>query len=311
MSGFSADWLALREPFDAAARSTALIAELRAHLPEGTATAPLEVVDLGAGAGSNLRYLAPLLGGEQSWRLVDNDRALLDAALAATRAWAEARGADVQQQRSALTVRAADFVCQVHCEQRDLRDLAGVESARAAASSPPPRCSTWCRAKWLEALARRTTAALAPVCFVLTYDGRSTCTPADSEDAAVLALFNRHQLGDKGFGPALGPAAASAATSAFARRSYHLSVRPSDWRIGPRDAAMQHALLDGWLGAALEMAPERALASSRRGTTAAAGSLRPEAPRSASATSTSSAGSEARRGLRPHSDRYRTPARAC
>ena len=257
MSGFSADWLALREPFDAAARSTALIAELRAHLPEGTATAPLEVVDLGAGAGSNLRYLAPLLGGEQSWRLVDNDRALLDAALAATRVWAEARGADVQQQRSALTVRAADFVCQVHCEQRDLRDIAGVNlPARSLVTAAA--LLDLVSAKWLEALARRTTAALAHVCFVLTYDGRSVCTPADSEDAAVLALFNRHQRGDKGFGPALGPAAASAATSAFARRSYHLSVRPSDWRIGPRDAAMQHALLDGWLGAALEMAPDRA-----------------------------------------------------
>ena len=172
MSGFSADWLALREPFDAAARSTALIAELRAHLPEGTATAPLEVVDLGAGAGSNLRYLAPLLGGEQSWRLVDNDRALLDAALAATRVWAEARGADVQQQRSALTVRAADFVCQVHCEQRDLRDIAGVNlPARGLVTAAA--LLDLVSAKWLEALARRTTAALAPVCFVLTYDGRS------------------------------------------------------------------------------------------------------------------------------------------
>ncbi len=256
MSGFSADWLALREPFDAAARSTALIAELRAHLSEGTTTAPLEVVDLGAGAGSNLRYLAPLLGGEQSWRLVDNDRALLEAALAATRAWAEARGADVQRQGSALRVRAADFVCQVHCEHRDLRDVAGVNlpahslvTAAALLDLVSP--------KWLEALARRTTAALAPVCFVLTYDGRSVCTPADPVDAAALALFNRHQHGDKGFGPALGPTAASAAVSAFARRSYHLSVRPSDWRIGPGDTAMQHALLDGWLGAAREIAPER------------------------------------------------------
>ena len=256
MSAFSADWLALREPFDAAARSTALIAELRAHLSEGTTTAPLEVVDLGAGAGSNLRYLAPLLGGEQSWRIVDNDRALLDAALAATRAWAEARGADVQQQGSALRVRAADFVCQVHCEQRDLRDVAGLNlpahslvTAAALLDLVSP--------KWLEALARRTTAALAPVCFVLTYDGRSVCTPADPVDAAVLALFNRHQHGDKGFGPALGPTAPSAAVSAFARRSYHLSVRPSDWQIGPGDTAMQHALLDGWLGAAREIAPER------------------------------------------------------
>jgi hypothetical protein len=256
VSGFSADWLALREPFDAAARSAALVADLCAHLASGTATTPLEVVDLGAGAGSNLRHLAPLLGGEQSWRLVDHDRALLDAAIAATRVWAEARGADVRGQRSALTVRAADFACEVHCEQRDLRDIGGVDlPARALVTAAA--LLDLVSAKWLEALARRTTAALARVCFVLTYDGRSVCTPSDPEDTAVRALFNRHQRGDKGFGPALGPDAASAAVSAFARRSYHLSVRASDWRIGPRDAAMQHALLDGWLGAALEMAPDR------------------------------------------------------
>ena len=158
MSGFSADWLALRELFDAAARSAALVAELRAHLSEGTDSAPLEVVDLGAGAGSNLRYLAPLLGGEQRWRLVDNDRALLDAALAATRVWAEGRGADVQQQGTALTVRAADFVCQVHCEQHDLRDIAGVGlPARSLVTAAA--LLDLVSAKWLEALARRTTAA--------------------------------------------------------------------------------------------------------------------------------------------------------
>jgi hypothetical protein len=257
VSGFSAEWLKLREPFDAAARSAALVAELRAHLAQGAGAGPLEVVDLGAGAGSNLRYLAPLLGGEQSWRLVDHDRALLDAAIAATRVWAEARGAQVQQQGSALTVRAADFVCEVHCEQRDLRDIADVNlPARGLVTAAA--LLDLVSAKWLERLARRTTAALAYVCFVLTYDGRSVCTPADPEDAAVLALFNRHQHGDKGFGPALGPDAASAAVSAFARRSYHLSVRPSDWLIAPADHAMQHALLDGWLSAALEMAPDRA-----------------------------------------------------
>ena len=92
MSGFSPEWLALREPFDAAARPAALIAELRAHIAQGTAAAPLAVVDLGAGAGSNLRCLAPLLGGVQRWRLADNDPKLLDAAFTATQAWAEQRG---------------------------------------------------------------------------------------------------------------------------------------------------------------------------------------------------------------------------
>jgi hypothetical protein len=73
----------------------------------------------------------------------------------------------------------------------------------------------------------------------------------------VLELFNRHQLGDKGFGPALGPHAAAAAQAAFAANGYEVRTAPSDWLIGSAEHAMQLALLDGWLGAALEIAPAR------------------------------------------------------
>jgi hypothetical protein len=41
------------------------------------------------------------------------------------------------------------------------------------------------------------------------------------------------------------------------RHGFSLATRPSDWQIGGHDAAMQRALLDGWLAAAIEMAPER------------------------------------------------------
>jgi len=37
----------------------------------------LRIVDLGAGTGANLRYLAPHLGGHQRWLLIDRDAALL------------------------------------------------------------------------------------------------------------------------------------------------------------------------------------------------------------------------------------------
>jgi hypothetical protein len=59
MSGFSAEWLALREPVDAASRNPELIAADRL----ATARARfLSVLDLGSGTGANFRFLAPLLG---------------------------------------------------------------------------------------------------------------------------------------------------------------------------------------------------------------------------------------------------------
>jgi hypothetical protein len=64
----------LREPFDHGSRSTGLVADLRAAVPSD---GPLSVLDLGAGLGSNFRYLAPRLGGLQAWHLYERRVELL------------------------------------------------------------------------------------------------------------------------------------------------------------------------------------------------------------------------------------------
>jgi len=253
VSAFDADWLALREPFDAAARSSTLVAELRAHLPHGAA---LEILDLGAGAGSNLRHLAPVIGGAQHWRLTDHDPRLLEAAIATTHAWAAERGADVRRAGSALTIRGGDFTCQVDCEPADLAELAIVDLPSGGLVTAAALLDLVSQ-RWLDELAERCRAARAAVCFVLSYDGRTSLAPAEAEDAEVLELVNRHQLGDKGFGPALGPRAAAAAEAAFKAQSYDVRVARSDWVVGSQEHALQLALLDGWRDAAIEMAHDR------------------------------------------------------
>jgi hypothetical protein len=83
----SPEWLALREPADAAARSTEL-AEILAR----RVTAPLVIHDLGGGTGSMGRWLAPRLPGPQHWVVHDRDPDLLALA-----AGAETRHSDVTQ----------------------------------------------------------------------------------------------------------------------------------------------------------------------------------------------------------------------
>ena len=76
MSGFSPEWLRLREAADRRARNRDIESVVQARFAQRDA---VTVVDLGCGTGSNLRATTSLLPNVQSWTLVDNDAALLDA----------------------------------------------------------------------------------------------------------------------------------------------------------------------------------------------------------------------------------------
>ena len=81
MSGFSAQWLAMREVADARARNHDAVHALNRWLPGASMLngASINICDLGCGTGSNLRWLAPHINARQCWRLFDNDPDLLAA----------------------------------------------------------------------------------------------------------------------------------------------------------------------------------------------------------------------------------------
>jgi SAM-dependent methyltransferase len=227
MSAFTADWLALREPADAAARAARLVAPFAGRVRR--------IVDLGAGTGANLRYLAPRLGGEQDWLAVDRDPGLL---------------ADLAARSPPAGVRVRTLALDL---ARDLDELPLDGCDLVAASALLDLVS----ADWLERLAVRCAAAGADVLFALNYDGRIEWTPAEAGDERVRELLNRHQGGDKGFGPALGPTAAGRAAECLVGKGYAVRTARSDWVLG--SAALQSALAQGGVAAALELAPgERA-----------------------------------------------------
>ncbi|HET9043978.1 MAG TPA: class I SAM-dependent methyltransferase, partial [Burkholderiales bacterium] len=231
LSGFTTDWLALREPADELARAGALV---KAFV--SSPGAALQVVDLGAGTGANLRYLAPRLGGPQEWLEVDSDPTLLGALAA--------RPAPAGTRVRTLRLDLAHDLDALPLDRNDLVTAAALLDLVSAT--------------WLARLAARCAAARADVLFALTYDGRIEWSPAEDGDARIRALVNAHQRTDKGFGPALGPAAAAEAERTFARLGYRMRSARSDWRLGTESRALQAALVDGWVGAAIEIAPREA-----------------------------------------------------
>jgi hypothetical protein len=103
---------------------------------------------------------------------------------------------------------------------------------------------------WLDRLARALAARSAPFYAALSYDGRTGFTRPDPFDAAIAAGVNTHQRLDKGFGPALGPAAAAFIIARFKALGYSVVHGVSDWVMGPDDRDIQTEILTGWASAA-------------------------------------------------------------
>lgn len=267
MSGFDRSWLALREPYDHAARSPALTEAFAAALPS-----PAALVDLASGTGSNLRYLAPRLAGPQDWLLIDHDPVLLRAASEATADWAATAGWSIEHVERGLRLTGEHRV-DVRLARQDLSQphaMPGHEVDGITASALLDLTS----ATWLEGLADR--CRNAAVLFVLTFDGRLAWQPEEADDDAVRLRFLAHQRTDKGFGPALGPEACQYLATELDDRGHRVRLEASDWRLGAGDRALLEAMLDGISTAAGHVANDRLLArwAQRRRRQLAAGSLR-------------------------------------
>lgn len=245
MTGFSTDWLDLREEADQRARDADLEARLAAHF---AAREELRIVDLGCGTGANARALTSHLPRVQHWRFVDNDVALLAAARRRMAEWGAAAGGP----HGDLNMLAANKQLHIAFEQADLNgDLSVVirpddDLVTAAAFfdlvSPD----------WIARFAETVAAAGAVFYTVLIYDGEEVWMPAHDADAAVISAFHRHQRGDKGFGPAAGPDAADLLIRRFAEAGYHVHAAPSPWRLEAPDRALIAALAEGTAKAARE-----------------------------------------------------------
>lgn len=218
MSGFDGKWLALREPADHAARDAALVNELLDHL-DGAER--ISVLDIGCGTGSTWRCLSARLPEDTAWQLLDDDPVLLD---------------DAERR-----IGANDRVRYI---RQDLRDIAalpvnGVTLVTASA------LFDLCSEAFCAGLVTRLAGAAASLYASLTYDGVMRWTVEHPLDVVVVDAVNSHQRSDKGFGPALGPVAAGCLARHLEEKTYRVRLGKSPWILGPREAALQEALLTG------------------------------------------------------------------
>ena len=252
----SPEWLALREPADAAARSTELVEVVARTAPPVGRTI---VHDLACGTGSMSRWLAPRLAGPQHWILYDWDPDLLRHAAAAM-PHAAADGAEIT-----FETRSRDIT------RLDPADLTGASLITASA------LLDMLTADEVRRVVTACVGAACPALFTLSVVGRVELAPADPLDQQVTVAFNDHQRRAVGGRRLLGPDAVGIAAEEFTRLGAEVMVRPSPWRLGPADATLAAEWFAGWLGAACEQQPELSGATTtygnRRRAQASAGRL--------------------------------------
>jgi SAM-dependent methyltransferase len=245
MTGFSPDWLALREPADHAARNPQVLAAVGTHF---SPRASLSVIDLGCGAGSNLRGSYAALPARQHWTLVDHDPALLAATREILKRWAD----EAREQGEELVLKKDDRTITVDTRQADLtKDLEWVLGWQpdlvTAAALFDLTSKSWIK-RFVAALATQRL----PLYTVLTYDGREIWEPPHPVDARILAAFKHHQRTDKGFGPAAGPDATEIMAEAFRKSGFAVSTGDSAWQIDEQQRELAGTLAQGIADAVLE-----------------------------------------------------------
>jgi hypothetical protein len=223
------DWLALREPADAAARATELVDLLVPHLGDGRVV----VRDLGCGTGSMGRWLANRIPNPQHWILHDRDPEVLA--------------------RASLSLPAHVTT------QTSPGDIADLDAAQLAGTSLVTASALldMMTAAEVEGLAEACSRAGCPTLLTLSVVGTVLFSPADHQlDGTFAAAFNAHQRRSVGGRTLLGPDAVVTAARAFRRRGVRVSIASSPWRLGPDDAGLREEWLRGWLSAACEQRPE-------------------------------------------------------
>jgi hypothetical protein len=233
----SPNWLALREPADAAARARDLAETLELALPTSGAKV---IHDLGCGTGSMGRWLTPLLAGPQHWILHDRDADLLALA-----------GADAPGPSADGAPVTVEALC-TDLDRMQVRDLSGATLITASA------LLDMLTADELDRLVGLCLGVGCPVLLTLSVIGSVEITPSDPLDRRVAAAFDAHQRRMTERGKLLGPDAVDFAAQAFRRLGAEVLVSPSPWRLRPAHSALAAEWFTGWVGAACEQEPELA-----------------------------------------------------
>jgi hypothetical protein len=237
----SSEWLALREPEDADARSHDLAVAAAGRLEPG----PITIHDLGSGTGSMMRWLAPLLPGPQTWILHDWNADLIDRAIDGARP-RDRDDADVA----------------VRSQPGNLADLTAADLAGASLVTASALLDVLTSSE-LHAIVDACIGSRCPALITLSVTGEVRLSPQHDLDSEFERAFNAHQLRDSGGRRQLGRHGAPLAQGLFTQAGWDVRPAATRWNL---DHTRPHLLGDWFAGrvdAAVEQVPALRAAQDR------------------------------------------------
>ena len=226
MSGFSIEWLNLREASDHKARDRHLL-KTAANWLNDLKSKDKVIVDLGSGTGSTIRGLQryTTLAPSIQWRLVDNDPELLAEAI----------------HRHSEEYSIESFLVDLSATQKLPLESVSLITASALLDLVS---SNFIR-DLCQLIKEKNEGRPLGFYSALNYDGCIKWTPFHPLDAAILMNFNADQRRDKGFGPALGPDATDFLKTQFHSTKFQCLSAKSPWLLGSADYLLTESLING------------------------------------------------------------------
>lgn len=214
ISAYPTHWLETRYPFDAEGRHPVLESEVLTYL-QGKAQA--NIVDVGAGYGSNYQYFASKLTNEPNWSLLEHDPLLI-----------EAMRQHVPRRVNLIQHSLLDISSAIDLPNTDLVMANAV-------------FDLFSEAQFLT-FARPVFEANTPLYLSLNYTGMGF-EPQGNEDLEMIAHYDAHMQRTQPFGRAMGADGPAQMKVLLEQLGYKVQIAPSYWHIGAENEVMQSYLL--------------------------------------------------------------------
>jgi len=242
---FDPNWLQERYPFDAEARNKEL--EWQA-VHQFAFLNHIQIVDLGCGTGSNVRYYMEQFPQNQTWYCVEEDAGLKEMFWQNISQVAREENYELEKKGDMLKMTKSGHEMEIHFIEGNLMQLDGlVDLLRTDLILANAVFDLFSETQFTELIHTISHHSLS-LLFSLNYEGMKFFPP-EEDDAFYIEQYNAHMKRPQDFGQGMGPDASHLMESVLKRALADVKAGESIWEIGERDEKMLAYLLGFFEGA--------------------------------------------------------------